>query len=41
MKRSIADLVDWLSQHQILEESRNYSQSKSANVDKIVEDVLK
>ncbi len=41
LRRSIADLVSRLSQHQISEESRNYSQRESTNVDEVVEDVLK
>ena len=41
LRRSIADLVSRLPQHQISEGSRNYSQRGSANVDEVVEDVLK
>lgn len=41
LRRSIADLVSRLSQHQISERSRTYSQRKSVNVDEVVEDVLK
>ena len=41
MRRSIADLAGRLPQHQISEGSRNYSQRGSANIDEVVEDVLK
>ncbi len=41
LRRSIADLASRLPQHQISEGSRTYSQRGSANVDEVVEDVLK
>ena len=41
LRRSIADLVSRLSQHQISEESRNYFHRERTNVDEVVEDVLK
>ena len=41
LRRSIADLASRLPQHQLLEESRNYLQSGSVNVDHVVKDVLK
>lgn len=41
LRRSIADLVSRLPQHQLLEESRNYLRIGSANVDHVVQDVLK
>ncbi len=41
LRQSIANLVSWLSQHQISEESRNYSHRERTNVDEVVEDVLK
>ena len=39
--RSIADLASRLPEHQLSEESRNYSRNGSANVDGVVKDVLK
>ncbi len=41
LRRSIADLASRLPQHQISEESRNYSHRERTNVDEVVEDVLK
>jgi len=41
LRRSIADLASRLPQHQISEGSRNYSHRGRANVDEVVEDVLK
>ena len=41
LRRSIADLASRLPQHHLLEGSRNYSRNRSANVDEVVEDVLK
>lgn len=41
LRRSIADLASRLPQHQLPERSRGYSQKGSANVDEVVEDVLK
>ena len=41
LRQSIANLVSWLSQHQISEESRNYSHRERTNVVEVVEDVLK
>lgn len=41
LRRSIADLASRLPQHQLSEESRNYSRNGTADVDEVVEDVLK
>ena len=41
LMRSIADLARRLPQHQLSAESRNYSRNGSADVDEVVEDVLK
>jgi len=41
LRRSIADLASRMPQHQISEGSRNYSHRGRANVDEVVEDVLK
>ena len=41
LKRNIADLASRLPQHQLSEQSRNYSQRASVNVDEVVQDVLK
>ena len=41
LRRSIADLASRLPQHQLSEGSRNYSRNRTANVDEVVEDVLK
>ena len=41
LRQSIADLASRLPQHQLSEGSRDYSQNGRANVDEVVEDVLK
>ena len=41
LRRNIADLANRLPQHQLSEGSRNYSRNRTANVDEVVEDVLK
>lgn len=41
LRRSIADLASRLPQHQLSEGSRDYSRNGSANIDEVVEDVLK
>lgn len=41
LRRSIADLASRLPQHHLSEGSRSYSRNGSANVDEVVEDVLK
>ena len=41
LRRSIADLASRLPQHQLSEGSRNYSRNGSADVNEVVEDVLK
>ena len=41
LRRSIVNLVSRLPQHQLSEFSRNYSQSRNANVDEMIKDVLR
>ena len=41
LRRSIADLAGRLPKHQLSEGTRSYSRNGSANVDEVVEDVLK